>query len=108
LEKPRDALTGMATPAQGMRKFQEELVRLGRHQIGFSVVMITIENLTEINTKVGHVVGQTILKNFAARIKQRLDITDSCSRYSLDRILVVLHTADIEEARKFATRLQQE
>ena len=108
LEKPRDALTGMATPAQGMRKFQEELVRLRRHQIGFSVVMITIENLAEINTKVGHVVGQTILKNFAAQVKQRLDITDSCSRYSLDRILVVLHNADIEEARKFATRLQQE
>ena len=69
---------------------------------------ITIENLAEINARVGHVVGQTILKNFAAQIKQRLDITDSCSRYSLDRILVVLHNADIEEARKFATRLQQE
>ena len=108
LEKPRDALTGMATPAQGMRKFQEELARLQRHSIGFSVVMVTIENLAEINTSVGHVVGQTILKNFAAQIKQRLDITDSCSRYSLDRILVVLHNADIEEARKFATRLEGE
>lgn len=108
LEKPRDALTGMGTPAQGMRKFQEELVRLQRHQIGFSVVIITIENLAEINTRVGHVVGQTMLKNFVAQIKQRLDITDSCSRYSLDRILVVLHNADIEEAREFATRMERE
>jgi len=108
LEKPRDALTGMATPAQGMRRFQEELVRLQRHQIGFSVVMITIENLAEISTRVGHVAGQTILKNLAAQIKQRLDITDSCSRYSLERILVVLHNADTEDARRFATRLEQE
>jgi phospholipid/cholesterol/gamma-HCH transport system ATP-binding protein len=108
LEKPRDALTGMATPAQGMWKFQEELRRLERHQIAFSVVMLTIENLEQINTKLGHVVGQTVLKNFAAQIKQRLDITDSCSRYSLNRILVVLHDADIEEARKFATRLERE
>ena len=108
LEKPRDALTGMATPAQGMRKFQEELMRLQRHQIGFSVVMITIENLAEINTRMGHMVGQTMLKNFAAQIKQRLDITDSCSRYSLDRILVVLHNADIDDARRFATRLERE
>ena len=108
LEKPRDALTGMATPVQGERKFQEELARLQYHQIAFSVVMVTIENLDEINTKMGHVAGQALLKNFAAQIKQRLDITDSCSRYSLDRILVVLHNADIEEARKFATRLQQE
>jgi len=108
LEKPRDALTGMATPKQGERKFHEELARLQRHQIAFSVVMLTIENLEEINTKMGHVVGQTLLKNFAARIKQRLDITDSCSRYSLDRILVVLQNADIEDARRFAARLARE
>jgi len=108
LEKPRDALTGMATPLQGERKFQEEMARLQNHQIAFSVVMITVENLDEINLKLGHVVGQTLLKNFAARIKQHLEITDSCSRYSLDRILVVLHNADIEDARKFATRLERE
>ena len=108
LEKPRDALTGMATPVQGIRKFQEELTRLRRHQIGFSVVMFTIENLAEINTRLGHMVGQTLLKNFASQVKQRLDIIDSCSRYSLDRILVVLHNADLEDARKFATRLQRD
>jgi len=108
LEKPRDALTGMATPVQGERKFQEELARLQYHQIAFSVVMVTIENLDEINTKMGHVAGQALLKNFAAQIKQRLDITDSCSRYSLDRILVVLHNADIEDARRFATRLERD
>jgi phospholipid/cholesterol/gamma-HCH transport system ATP-binding protein len=108
LEKPRDALTGMATPLQGLRKFQEELTRLRRHQIAFSVVMLTIENLEEINSRKGHVVGQTMLKNFASQIKQRLDITDSCSRYSLDRILVVLHNADIKDARRFAVRLERE
>jgi phospholipid/cholesterol/gamma-HCH transport system ATP-binding protein len=108
LEKPRDALTGMASLQEGERKFHEELARLQRHQIGFSVVMLTIENLEEINTKMGHMVGQTLLKNFAAQIKQRLDITDSCSRYSLDRILVVLHNADIEDARRFAAHLARE
>jgi phospholipid/cholesterol/gamma-HCH transport system ATP-binding protein len=108
LEKPRDALTGMATPVQGERKFHEELVRLQRHQIVFSVVMLTVENLDEIYEKLGHVAGQTILKNFAAQIKQRLDLTDSCSRYSMDRILVVLHNADIDDARRFATRLARD
>jgi phospholipid/cholesterol/gamma-HCH transport system ATP-binding protein len=108
LEKPRDALTGMATPMRGERKFHEEMTRLRRHQIAFSVVMFTIENLDEINARMGHVAGQIVLKNFAAQIKQRLDITDSCSRYSLDRILVVLHNAGIDGARRFATRLERE
>ena len=108
LEKPRDALTGMATQLQGERKFQEELARLQSDQITFSVVMFTVENLDELNEKIGLVAGQIMLKNFAVQIKQRLDITDSCSRYSLDRILVVLHNADMDGARRFATRLARE
>ncbi|MGD9302364.1 MAG: ATP-binding cassette domain-containing protein [Desulfobacterales bacterium] len=108
LEKPRDALTGMATPMRGARKFHEELSRLQRQQTVFSVVMVAIENLEEINAQMGHVAGQAMLKNFAAQIKQRLDITDSCSRYSLDKILVVLHNADINDARRFAIRLESE
>ena len=108
LEKPRDALTGMATPMLGERKFHEELTRLQRHQTALSVVMVTVENFEEINTQMGHIAGQTMLKNFAAKIMQRLDITDSCSRYSLDKILVVLHNADIDDARRFAISLQSE
>ena len=108
LEKPRDALTGMATQLQGERRFQEELARLQSDQITFSAIMLTVENLEELKEKIGLVAGQIILKNFAVQIKQRLDITDSCSRYSLDRILVVLHNADMDGARRFATRLARE
>jgi len=107
LERPRDALTGMATSMQAEKKVQEKLVHLQRHQIIFSVVMLAIENLAEINEKMGHVAGQTVLKNFATQIKQRLDITDTSSRYSLDKILVVLQNADINDARTFAARLAE-
>jgi phospholipid/cholesterol/gamma-HCH transport system ATP-binding protein len=50
----------------------------------------------------------TVYNNFAAQIKQRLDLTDSCSRYSMDKILIVLHNADIDDARKFANQLARE
>ena len=108
LEKPRDMLTGIATQTQAEKKFQEELARLQLHRIDFCVVMLTVENLNEINEKMGHMTGLTIIKNFANQIQQRLEITDSCSRYSLDKILIVLHNADITEARKFVTRLERE
>jgi phospholipid/cholesterol/gamma-HCH transport system ATP-binding protein len=108
LEKSRDMLTGMATQTQGERIFQEELARLQLHQIDFCVVMLTFENMDEINEKMGHMTGQTIIKNLAIQIKRRLDITDSCVRYSLDKILIVLHNADIYEAKKFVNRLDRE
>ena len=107
LERPRDALTGMATKAQGERRVQEKLAHLQNHQIDFSVVMLTVENLKEINDALGHVAGQAVLKKFAERIQQRLDITDSCARYSLDKILVVLHNANIDDARRFSTGLAE-
>ena len=107
LERPRDALTGMATAMQAEKKVREKLAHLKRHQIVFSVIMFTIENLPEITEKIGHTRGQTVIKNLATHIKQELDITDSCSRYSLDKILVVLHNAGIDDARTFATRLAE-
>ncbi len=108
LEKPRDTLTGLATQIQGERRFQEELARLRLHRIIFSVVILKVENLDEINQKIGHVAGQIVLKNLALQIQQRLDITDSCARYSLDKILIVLHNAGIDETRKFSKSLAKE
>lgn len=108
LEKPRDTLTGLATQIQGERRFQEELARLRLHRIIFSVVILKVENLDEINQKIGHVTGQIVLKNLALQIQQRLDITDSCARYSLDKILIVLHNAGIDETRKFSKSLAKE
>jgi phospholipid/cholesterol/gamma-HCH transport system ATP-binding protein len=49
-----------------------------------------------------------VFKNFADQIQQRLAVTDTCARYSLDKILVVLHHADMEDARKFSKRLSKE
>jgi phospholipid/cholesterol/gamma-HCH transport system ATP-binding protein len=108
VEKPHDPMTGMATQLQGERRYLEELARLQRHQIVFSVIILTVENLDEINKKIGHVLGQNLLKNFARHVQQRLRITDSCARYSLNKFLVVLHDADLNQARKFCERLATE
>jgi phospholipid/cholesterol/gamma-HCH transport system ATP-binding protein len=105
LERPHDVLTGIPTHVQGERRCREELARLRQHQITFSVIILTVENLEEINEKVGHVVGQAVVKNFAGQVQHYLEITDFCYRYSLDKILVVLHNADIAEAKEFVSRL---
>jgi phospholipid/cholesterol/gamma-HCH transport system ATP-binding protein len=105
VEKPHDPLTGMATQLQGERRYLEALARLQRHQIIFSVIILTVENLDEINEKIGHVSGQNLLKNFARQVQQRLEITDSCARYSLNKFLVVLQDADLNQARRFCRRL---
>jgi phospholipid/cholesterol/gamma-HCH transport system ATP-binding protein len=105
IEQPHDPLTDMATQLQGERRYLEALARLQRHKIVFSVIILSVENLDEINEKIGHVPGQNLFKNFAGQIQKRLRITDACARYSLNKFLVVLHDADLDQARKFCERL---
>jgi phospholipid/cholesterol/gamma-HCH transport system ATP-binding protein len=84
------------------------MARLQSQKITFSVISLTVQNLDEINEKLGHVTGQTVVKNLASQVKQRLQITDSCSRYGMNKIMVVQHNTKMDNARKFCIQLARE
>jgi phospholipid/cholesterol/gamma-HCH transport system ATP-binding protein len=108
LETPHDALTGMATRTQWERKFDEAMVRLESQKITFSVIALTVQNFDEVNEKLGHVAGQTVVKRLASQVQQRLETTDTCSRYGMSKIMVVQHNAKMDKARKFCIKLARE
>ncbi|MFC1821533.1 ATP-binding cassette domain-containing protein [Thermodesulfobacteriota bacterium] len=108
LEIRHDLLTGMAPQTQGEKRFMEEMARLQRHNIIFSVVIFTVDNMEEINEKLGHVAGQTILQNFSTELQHHLRITDTCSRYGLNKIMAILPNTDIEQARQVCNKLADE
>jgi phospholipid/cholesterol/gamma-HCH transport system ATP-binding protein len=101
----QDGLTGMAAQTQGEAIFREEMSRLQRHQVAFSLILLTLENLDDITDKVGHTVSQKILQNFASRVKHCLAITDSCSRRDLNKLMVVLSNSKADRARSFCAEL---
>ena len=108
LESRRDDLTGMNTQSQGEQRFLEEMGRLQRHQVVFSIILFSINNIEEINETIGHAEVQTILKNFSGQTLNRLRITDICFRYGLDKILAVLPNTDIDQAQMVCDRLANE
>jgi phospholipid/cholesterol/gamma-HCH transport system ATP-binding protein len=108
LESRHDDLTGLTPLTQGMRRFREAMVRLKDHQIAFTMILLTVENMNEINEALGHITGQTIMKSFALQVQAFLNITDTCSRYGLNKLMVVLSNTQIDQARRFCKQLATE
>lgn len=108
LESRRDDLTGMKTQLHGEKRFLEEMARLQRHQVAFSIILFSIKNIEEINETIGHAEAQTVLKNFSVQILNNLRITDICFRYGLNKIIAVLPNTDIDQTRMVCDKLVNE
>jgi phospholipid/cholesterol/gamma-HCH transport system ATP-binding protein len=101
-------LSGMGLPVQGDKRFDEEMDRLQRYKIPFSIILLTINNLDEINRSIGHMAAQTVMKDFAGHVQKHLRIIDSCSRSGLNKLMVILSGSNIEKAKIVCTRLSNE
>jgi phospholipid/cholesterol/gamma-HCH transport system ATP-binding protein len=107
LESPHDDLTGIASQSLGQKRLQQEMSRLQRHQIPFSIVLLTVDNLDDVDRIAGHMAGHTVLKNFANHVKQNIYITDTCFRYDLNKILVILPDTNANQALMFCEKLSK-
>ena len=105
LETRHDDLTGLAPQPQAMRRFAEEMARLNRHSTTFSLIILALENVAGIDRIQGHEAGKTALQSFANQLQGHLRITDTCSRYGLDKLLVLLPHTNAGEAEAVCKKL---
>ncbi len=108
LESSNNEMNGMATTKKTQQRYQEAMVHLERHKIAFSLIILTLNNLNELNEKLGFVVSQTVLRNFVSTVRKKIGITDSCSLYGLNKIMLVLSSTNLEQARDFCRKLAKE
>jgi phospholipid/cholesterol/gamma-HCH transport system ATP-binding protein len=73
----------------------------------FTLVCLTLDNLGEVNERLGFMAGQTAVKNLVDQVRLRLRVTDTVSRVGLDKVLVMLSGATLEEAQAFAAKLSE-
>jgi phospholipid/cholesterol/gamma-HCH transport system ATP-binding protein len=107
LERPHDDLTGISSQSLGQRRLQREMSRLQRHEIPFCIVLLSVDNLADVDRIAEHVAGQTVLRNFANHVKQSIYTTDTCFRYDMNKILVVLPDTNAHQARLFCEKLSK-
>jgi phospholipid/cholesterol/gamma-HCH transport system ATP-binding protein len=107
LESPHDELTGVASQSLGQKRLAREMFRLQRHHRPFSIVLLSVENLEDVDRIAGHVAGQTALRNFANFVTHNIYLTDICFRYDMNKIMVVLPDTDVDQAGMFCDKLSR-
>lgn len=100
-----DPLTGLYNRRFAEHRLQAEVDRSRRYGHPLTVVVLDLNNFKQINDKYGHVAGDMVLKEFAARLKQSLRISDLPVRLGGDEFLVLLPECPSDQVPALLARI---
>lgn len=102
-----DPLTGL----YNRRKFEEflkhEVIRAGRHELHFTVIMIDLDNFKYINDTFGHLIGDLVLKELSAMLGEGLRRGDMLARLGGDEFAIILPETTAANGLQVANKLHQ-
>lgn len=101
-----DSLTKLWNRAAIIQLLEDELHRSQRENRPVGIILVDIDYFKNINDTYGHLVGDTVLLEVTARLKQKIRRYDKVGRYGGDEILVVLPNCGLIEVEEVAERLR--
>lgn len=102
-----DPLTGCFNRRTLDHRITQEVLRAQRHGRPLSVVFCDIDHFKLINDDRGHLVGDQVLRSFAAILKQELRAdVDWIVRYGGEEFLIVLPETNLAGAEQLAERIR--
>ena len=103
-----DSLTGLGNHRSFHEDLERELARRARSGSPFSIVMLDLDGLKQINDTLGHQAGDERLRALADCLRASMRATDSAYRIGGDELIVLLPDERAWGAFTFAQRLQRE
>jgi phospholipid/cholesterol/gamma-HCH transport system ATP-binding protein len=91
--------TAMAHPQELDRCVWRELARAGAGPGALGLLLLTLENLGEVDARLGFLAGQNAMRNLLAAVRRGLRPGDTCARVGLDRVAVLLAPSTRELAQ---------
>jgi diguanylate cyclase (GGDEF)-like protein len=85
---------------------ERELGRAARLNTQIAFLMIDVDDFKSVNTRFGHIVGDTILREVADVIRKSVRASDTVVRYGGDEFLVVLAEAVELDAERVIIRIE--
>ena len=102
-----DEVTGCASLDALDRRLRDEFERARRYSLHFSLVVVDIDHLREINDRLGHPAGDRVLGEVGAILQREIRAPDFVARYGGDEFACVLPETDGQGGRHFVERLRQ-
>ncbi len=102
-----DALTGALNRHMLLPRLDVELSRTRRTDNPLSVLMLDIDHFKSVNDRFGHVVGDRVLTEFAAVVRENLRIADTFVRYGGEEFVVLLPETEGTHAAMIAERIRR-
>ena len=102
-----DSLTGVLSRRYLLERLAEELERSKKFGYTFSFLMVDIDNFKHYNDHYGHLVGDAVLKESAAIIRQNLRQIDLVGRYGGEEFSVILTETDKTQAEVVAESIRK-
>jgi diguanylate cyclase len=102
----RDPLTNLPNRILFHNRLQMAISQAKKQQKPLAVVCLDLDQFKSINTRLGHVVGDSLLQAVAMRISSTISEEDTVARMGADEFSIVLLSQPDEEAiAEFAQRL---
>jgi diguanylate cyclase (GGDEF)-like protein len=102
-----DPLTGIANRRALNEHLEREIARARRHSRPLTVAYIDLDDFKRVNDRLGHDVGDCLLREVATALTRVIRAGDVLARVGGDEFAVVLPETDLEGARPVLEKLRQ-
>lgn len=103
----QDALTGVSSRTSMLRELKLSIARARKTGQPLVVIMADLDRFKTVNDTHGHLVGDKVLKEVAARIKAALREFDLVGRYGGEEFVILLENTSSHTANQVAERIRQ-
>ncbi len=103
----QDGLTGAHNKRYFMDFLERELASAHRHKNPLTLVMMDIDHFKQLNDERGHLCGDAVLKQLAARITPRIRREDLFARYGGEEFACILTITGLPGGVRFAENIRQ-
>ncbi len=103
-----DSLTGLPNRRACEAALEDELARAWRGESAFAFVLVDVDDFKAVNDTRGHLAGDRVLREFAARLRRSVRDVDFAGRWGGEEFALILPGTDAAGATLLVERVRAE